>query len=82
MFHTCPHVKTDPYNHYFLIKGAPQMNPLTDPCPNGPCAALFGPCTADSDCMGGNVCVDDMDACMNMISPCCMMGSGAAPRLS
>merc|ERR1712060_213447 len=23
-----------------------------------------------------------MDACMNMISPCCMMGSGAAPRLS
>merc|ERR1711994_209268 len=28
------------------------------------------------------VCVDDMDGCMNMISPCCMMGSGSAPRLS
>jgi len=62
------------------VLGAPQMS-MMEPCPNGPCAALFGPCTADSDCLGGNVCVDDMDGCMNMISPCCMMGS-AAPRLS
>jgi len=63
------------------VYGAPQTM-MMEPCPNGPCATLFGPCTADSDCMGGNVCVDDMDGCMNMISPCCMMGSGATPRLS
>ena len=76
------------YHHLILTiayisistSGAPQMS-MMEPCPNGPCAALFGPCTADSDCLGGNVCVDDMDGCMNMISPCCMMGS-AAPRLS
>ena len=43
-------------------------------CPNGPCATLFGPCVADSDCIGDNMaCVDDMDSCMNMIAPCCLM---------
>ena len=43
-------------------------------CPNGPCATLFGPCVADSDCIGDNMaCVDDMDSCMNMIAPCCQM---------
>ena len=52
------------------IIGAPQNHGL-GPCENGPCAALFGPCVEDSDCLGGNVCVDDMDTCMNMIAPCC-----------
>ena len=48
-------------------------------CPNGPCATLFGPCVADSDCIGDNMaCVDDMDSCMNMIAPCCQMGIGGA----
>jgi len=67
-------------NTYNTVLGAPQNHGL-QPCPNGPCAALFGPCVEDGDCMGGNVCVDDMDSCMNMVSPCCQMGA-AAPRLS
>ena len=55
--------------HVKLI-GFPQM----EACPNGPCATLFGPCVADSDCIGDNMaCVDDMDSCMNMIAPCCLM---------
>merc|ERR1711994_62809 len=61
------------------VLGAPQNHGM-GPCENGPCAALFGPCVEDTDCMGGNVCVDDMDTCMNMISPCCQMvpeGSGS-----
>lgn len=65
-------------NTYNTVLGAPQS---MQPCPNGPCAALFGPCVEDGDCMGGNVCVDDMDTCRNMISPCCQMGTGM-PKLS
>lgn len=60
-----------------VILGAPQNHGL-GACPNGPCATLFGPCIEDSDCIGGNVCVDDMDSCMNMIAPCCQMGIGGA----
>lgn len=62
------------------ILGAPQNHGL-GPCPNGPCAAIFGPCVEDNDCIGGNICVDDMDSCLNMIAPCCQMDTGA-PRLS
>ena len=55
---------------YVKLIGFPQM----EACPNGPCATLFGPCVADSDCIGDNMaCVDDMDSCMNMIAPCCQM---------
>jgi len=64
------------------VSGFPQM----EACPNGPCATLFGPCVADSDCIGDNMaCVDDMDSCMNMIAPCCQMApagrSGDLPTI-
>ena len=63
-----------------LILGAPQDGPNhgLGACPNGPCAALWGPCVEDSDCMEeGNVCVDDMETCRNMVAPCCQMGEGS-----
>ena len=25
-------------------------------CPNGPCATMFGPCVADTDCIGKKHC--------------------------
>ena len=54
--------------------------PPMPPCPNGPCAALFGPCTDDNDCVDGNVCIDDMNTCKNMIVPCCQIGSETPPN--
>merc|ERR1712080_362594 len=63
-----------------MILGAPQDGPNhgLGACPNGPCAALWGPCVEDSDCMEeGNVCVDDMETCRNMFAPCCQMGEGS-----
>lgn len=54
--------------------GIPQM----EECPNGPCAVMFGPCVADTDCIGDNmVCSDKMESCnpLSMITPCCNMGT-------
>merc|ERR1711953_225313 len=54
--------------------GIPQM----EECPNGPCAVMFGPCVADTDCIGDNmVCSDKMKSCnpLSMITPCCNMGT-------
>ena len=34
------------------------------------------------DCMGENmICVDDMDTCKNMLSPCCQMDPDAPPPI-
>ena len=54
-------------------KGHGNYNGIT--CPNGPCAVLFGPCVEDSDCMYGNVCVNNANMCKNMV-PCCRSVSG------
>ena len=52
-----------------IYKGAP--NHGLGKCPKGPCAAMFGPCIQDGDCLYGNVCVDDSDTCKNFVFPCC-----------
>ena len=52
-----------------IFKGAPSHD--LGKCLNGPCAAMFGPCIQDGDCLYGNVCVDDSDTCQNLVFPCC-----------
>ena len=52
-----------------IFKGAPSHG--LGKCPNGPCAAMFGPCIQDGDCLYGNVCVDDSATCKNFVFPCC-----------
>ena len=63
-------------NAYYIHLGIPIDDDAVithglGPCENGPCAAEFGPCVMNSDCMYGNVCIEDMDTCKNMVSPCC-----------
>ena len=52
-----------------IFKGAPSHG--LGKCPKGPCAAMFGPCIQDGDCLYGNVCVDDSHTCKNFVFPCC-----------
>ena len=52
-----------------IFKGVPGHG--LGKCPKGPCAAMFGPCLQDGDCLYGNVCVDDSDTCKNFVFPCC-----------
>ena len=52
-----------------IFKGTPSHG--LGKCPKGPCAAMFGPCVQDGDCLYGNVCVDDSATCQNFVFPCC-----------
>ena len=44
--------------------------------PCNKCATTYGPCVQDSDCMDGNVCVNDPNTCKNYVVPCCQKGTG------
>ena len=74
------------YRERFSFLGAPidddaEITHGLGPCENGPCAAEFGPCVQNSDCMYGNVCIEDMDTCRNMISPCCQKSNHAIKQV-
>ena len=42
---------------------------------------MYGPCIVDDDCMAGNVCMADMNSCLNGVIPCCMSGNEAPKEI-